>query len=309
MKRNILIVFLLACFPFWGNSQSDYRISPDVQKILFLGNSITYSGEYISFIETYLTLKYPERRIEYINVGLPSETVSGLSEPGHANGKFPRPDLKERLSRVLLQTKPDLVFANYGINDGIYLPFDADRFHKFQEGSIWMHDEVVKSGAKIIHLTPPIYDGPQAAIYDNVMDMYSNWLISRRYTHTWQVIDIHGPMQRQLKERKVQDSSFKFSKDGVHPGELGHWVMAKQILLSLGEKEVVQMGSPQEMVASFKNGEAVLELVQKRQTVTKDAWLSAIGHKRPGMNVGLSLKEARKKANEWEEHIRKLMVH
>ncbi|MCK5441130.1 MAG: SGNH/GDSL hydrolase family protein [Maribacter sp.] len=297
MKRNILIVFLLACFPFWGNSQSDYRISPDVQKILFLGNSITYSGEYISFIETYLTLKYPERRIEYINVGLPSETVSGLSEPGHANGKFPRPDLKERLARVLQQTQPDLVFANYGINDGIYLPIDANRFHKFQEGIDWMHTEVVKSGARIIHLTPPIYDGQQAAIYDNVMDIYSNWLISRRYTHTWQVIDIHGPMKRQLKERKGQDSSFKFSKDGVHPNEVGHWFMAQQVLFALGEKEVSKKTTIAEAISEYPMGERVLNLVHKKQAFTKNAWLSSIGHSRPGMSEGLPLNLALEKAD------------
>jgi len=33
---------------------------------------------------------------EILNLGLPSETVSGLSEPNHAGGAFPRPDLHER---------------------------------------------------------------------------------------------------------------------------------------------------------------------------------------------------------------------
>jgi len=296
MKKNIFIVFFLACFPFLGNSQSNLGISQDVQKILFIGNSITYSGEYISFIEAYLTLKYPERRIEYINVGLPSETVSGLSEPGHANGKFPRPDLKERLARVLQQVQPDLVFANYGINDGIYLPFNAYRFHKFQKGIDWMHTEVVKSGAKIIHLTPPIYDGQQAATYDNVMDIYSNWLISRKYTHTWEIIDIHDPMKRQLQERKVQDSSFKFSKDGVHPNEMGHWVMAQQILLALGEKEVSKKTTIDQAISEFPMGEKILNLVHKKQALTKNAWLSSIGHARPGMSEGLPLNLALEKA-------------
>lgn len=287
----------MACFLFWGNSQSNLGISPNVQKILFLGNSITYSGEYISYIETYLTLKYPERRIKYINVGLPSETVSGLSEPGHANGKFPRPDLKERLARVLQRTQPDLVFANYGINDGIYLPFDANRFHKFQEGIDWMHTEVEKSGAKIIHLIPPIYDGQQASVYDNVMDIYSYWLISRRYTHTWQVINIHGPMKRQLQERRAQDSSFQFSKDGVHPNEMGHWVMAQQVLLALGEKEVSKKTTIEQAISEYPMGERILNLVIKKQAFTKNAWLSSIGHNRPGMSEGLPLNLALEKAN------------
>ena len=58
-----------------------------------------------------------------INLGLPGETVTGLSEPGHP---FPRPNVHERFGRVLAGGKPDLVFACYGMNDGIYYPFSDD---------------------------------------------------------------------------------------------------------------------------------------------------------------------------------------
>src|SRR4051794_21696945 len=103
-----------------------------VNRVVFLGDSITYAGMYVEFIESYFITRYPERAIEFINVGLPSETVSGLTEEGHAGGQFPRPDLHERLGRVLKATKPDLVFAYYGMNDGIYLPLNEERFGKFR---------------------------------------------------------------------------------------------------------------------------------------------------------------------------------
>jgi lysophospholipase L1-like esterase len=97
---------------------------PGVERILFLGDSITYEGHYVDEFERFLFTQFPERHFEVIACGLPSETVSGLSEDGHADGKFPRPDLHERLERVLVEAKPQLVFANYGMNDGISLPFD-----------------------------------------------------------------------------------------------------------------------------------------------------------------------------------------
>ncbi len=309
MKKRIFIGCILFFTLCHGYSQNTITIPENSNKILFLGNSITYSGQYISYIETYLTLQYPNRKIEFINVGLPSETVSGLSEPNHANGKFPRPDLHERLHRILSQIKPDLVFTNYGMNDGIYMPFDNVRFQKFKEGIRWMHNLVIKSDALIIHLTPPVYDGSNAKVYDHVLDVYSNWLISQRDKVNWQVIDVHWPMKKLLEKKRRSSPSFKFAQDGVHPGELGHWVIAKQTLLSLDEKEVFHMEDPEEMLAYFVNGEAILELVEKRQALTKDTWLTTIGHKRPGMNVGLPLEEAQHKANEWEERIRKLMVN
>ena len=85
-----------------------------------LGDSITHSGHYISFIETRLRQDNDNRIPEIINLGLPSETCSGLSEPDHP---FPRPTVHERLDRALTKIKPDLVFACYGMNDGIYYPF------------------------------------------------------------------------------------------------------------------------------------------------------------------------------------------
>jgi lysophospholipase L1-like esterase len=176
------LFFLFCLIHAAGLSQAQSLFSPNIHRVVFLGNSITYAGGYVTYIEAYCRLLYPAQSIEFINVGLPSETVSGLSEEGHADGKFPRPDLHERLARVLSLTKPDLVFASYGMNDGIYLPFDKDRFRKFQDGINWLHDEVSKTGAQIIHLTPPVYDelkGDKKG-YALVLDRYSDWLLDQQ---------------------------------------------------------------------------------------------------------------------------------
>ena len=307
MKKRLFIGCILFFTLFPANSQSTITIPEEVDKILFLGNSITYSGQYISYIEAYLTLQYPERKLEFINMGLPSETVSGLSEPNHAQGKFPRPDLKERLHRILSKVKPDLVFANYGINDGIYLPFDDERFQKFKDGILWMHNEVVKTGADIIHLTPTVYDGIDANVYDNVMNIYSDWLISRRNTANWKIIDIHDPMKRQLQEQRLQNPKFTFAADGVHPNKNGHGVIAKQVLIDLGEDIASDSITIETAIASFENGKQVMELIEKRQAITKDAWLSAIGHKRPGMSQGITLEKAQQKTKQLEKQLYKLL--
>ena len=307
MKKRLFIGCILFFTLFPANSQSTITIPEEVDKILFLGNSITYSGQYISYIEAYLTLQYPERKLEFINMGLPSETVSGLSEPNHAQGKFPRPDLKERLHRILSKVKPDLVFANYGINDGIYLPFDDERFQKFKDGILWMHNEVVKTGADIIHLTPTVYDGIDANVYDNVMNIYSDWLISRRNTANWKIIDIHDPMKRQLQEQRLQNPKFTFAADGVHPNKNGHGVIAKQVLIDLGEDIASDSITIETAIASFENGKQVMELIEKRQAITKDAWLSAIGHKRPGMSQGIPLEKAQQKTKQLEKQLYKLL--
>ena len=283
------------------------QLDKKVQRIVFLGNSITYAGNYVTDVEAFIVTHYPGRHFEFINVGLPSETVSGLSEGGHADGKFPRPDLHERLQRVLNVTKPDLVFACYGMNDGIYLPFDEYRFQQFKNGINWLHEEVIKAGAKIVHVTPPVYDelnGRQTG-YAVVLDKYADWIISRRATGHWEVADLHYPMKSALEFNRKKAPTFSFAQDGVHPNEAGHWVMAKAILAWLGKRTTA--ANIQQAVAANKNGNELLNLVTQRQAFMKDAWLTAAGHLRPGMAAGLPLAEANTKAMLIEKQIRKLV--
>lgn len=285
-------------FLLWGMlttnliAQETYDIPPSAKKILFLGNSITYAGQYVDYVEAYLRLSHPDRDWDFINVGLPSETVSGLSEEGHAGGKFPRPDLHERLDRILDEIKPDLIFSNYGMNDGIYLPFDEERFEAYKQGQRKLHQKALAIGAKIIHSTPPVYDENKGAAYANVLDIYSSWLVSQRYTEKWEVIDLHWPMRKYQEDKRQNDPSFELAKDGVHPADLGHWLMARSVLLGIGEVKNLTEDNPQVVFSSWNQGLEVLALVKERQSITKDALLNLIGHKRPGMKKGLPWEEA-----------------
>ncbi len=272
--------------------------------ILFLGDSITHSGGYIAELETVLRLKFPKDSFRIINCGLPSETVSGLSEPNHAGGAFARPDLHERLSRVLAQVRPDIVFACYGMNDGIFLPFDETRFQAYQEGMRFLHRAVLERGAVVIHLTPPPYedlDGTHS-FYPEVIAREASWLVAQR-KEGWDVIDIYSPMETQLVEEKKKNASFHLAEDGVHPGRRGHELIALEISKTIG----IDDGKRETPLSSSKgNDSGRMELLNKvtgRQELLRDSWLTSTRHTRPGLPVGLPLDEAERKARELEVDI------
>ncbi len=304
LKIHFVVAFVIYTYLMPGISFAQ-PIAFANKRIVFLGNSITLAGTYVNDVETYLRVQYPGRKLEIINVGLPSETVSGLSEPGHADGKFPRPNLHERLAKVLEQTKPDLVFACYGMKNCIYMPFDTSRFQKFKEGINWLHDQVVETGARLIYLTPPDYDEVKGKSigYTNVLDRYADWILSRRCLSNWEVIDIHYPMKKYLQVHRKIDSTFALAPDGVHPSEAGHWIIAKQILLYLGWKKIAQSPCIIESLRSIPDAIALINLVSKRQYLLRDAWLSATKHLHPGLPVGLPLIEAQAKADELLQEI------
>lgn len=289
---------------------------PPEQRIVFLGDSITQGGTYVEFIEAALIAQYPDSDKIIIPLGLASETVSGLSEEGHAGGKFPRPDLHERLDRVLEKAKPQLVFACYGMNDGIYQPLGAVRTKAFQDGMKKLHEKVTATGARIVHLTPPVFDplpirakvvpadkvdgGHPFEKYNEVLDFYSDWLLDMRDKAKWEVLDIHGPMNAALAEKRKTDPNFSFAKDGVHPGPEGHLIMAHAVLDAWGLK-VKNEGTP-----DHPNGAAILAAIKRKHGILRPAWLSHVGHKRPGNAPGLPIEEAEAKAAAFDAEARKL---
>jgi lysophospholipase L1-like esterase len=306
MKARFALVFFCSFFVTNSFCQKVYPISKETEQILFLGNSITYSGQYIAFVETYYRLKHPYSSIEWLNLGLPSETVSGLSEDGHAGGAFPRPDLHERIDRVFDQIQPDIVFANYGMNDGIYLPLDNDRFNSYKDGIEWLNEKIHVVKADAVFLTPPIYDPMKGEAYANVLDNYSDWLISKKYTDSWKVLDLHWPMRKYLEKKREIEPEFYLAKDGVHPGEIGHWLMAKQILTFLGENPG-EYETFESVIQKYKNGQEILSLIFKKQVILRDAWLRSTGHLRPGLAEGLSHVEAKIQIEAIEKQVQTLL--
>ena len=313
---RLLLALLLLVAPLRA-AAADFL--PGVKRIVFLGDSITYSGQYVDAFETFLFLRFPDRKFEVINVGLPSETVSGLSEDGHAGGQFPRPDLHERLDRVLAKTKPDLIFACYGMNDGIYLPLDETRFAKFRDGMERLRAKAQAAGAEVIHLTPPTFhplaarnkpgaDGPPPAKtlggYNEVLDRYAAWLLEQR-AQGWRVIDLHGPMNAFIETQRKTNPDFVFANDGVHANDAGHALMAEQLLAGLSPAELDWWRKVQD-AEYFRTTRAkgFTEAIRKRGRILADAWLTDTGHTRPGMAKGLPLAEAQAKAAELEKQIR-----
>jgi lysophospholipase L1-like esterase len=280
------------------------------RRIVFLGDSITASGKYVAYFDAWLQTRKFEPLPKVIDAGLSSETVSGLSEEGHAGGKFPRPDLHERLDRVLAATKPDLVFACYGINCGIYQPFDDERLAAYQRGYRLLKDKVEAAGAKLIVITPPFYDDRKKKAgefsYNAVLDRYAEWLVSQR-EQGWQVIDLHSAMTREMAARRATTPDFTFQPDAVHPNDAGHWFMATQLIAWFGDTKSAAVETPQAMLELHHVPPAVLDIVQRRVNVLRDAYVAAAGHKRPGVAKGLPIAEAEAKYDELTIELRALL--
>ncbi len=244
------------------------------KRVMILGDSITQDGTYVSYLEYFLAKCHPGKSFDIINVGLASETASGLSEAGHAGGAFPRPCVHERLQRALDAVKPQMVVACYGMNDGIYQPYSEANMTAFQDGITKLADGCRAAGSRVILVTPPVFEG---GAYDEVLSKFSEWEVAHPPKGVIAVADLHTAMGKARAQRRREAPEFRLTNDNVHPGELGHVVMAQSILQGLGIP--MPQGTAEELLTSA-HGDPLFSLVCKHRSTRSNGWLNHIGYTR-----------------------------
>ena len=295
------------------------RYAPNPENILFLGNSITYGGRYVDYIETAFILQEQAHEIRVMDLGLSSETVSCLSELDHP---FPRPCVLGRLEASLDSIHPDQLVACYGMNCGIYHPLDSGRFAAFQQGIETLIQSCQKRGISLTLLTPPPFAGtlveefpapdslgysykapfPQ---YDAVLRSYADWILGLEGTAGVQVVDIRTPLLDHLDQSYTE-------RDVIHPNATGHAIIAESILDTWYRPifpQILDTGFDQ--TQEDEVWQSVEQRVRKEREIYDRAMLSHIGHDHPGIGKkALPLAEATEELGrlekELEEHLKEV---
>jgi len=188
--------------------------------------------------------------------------------------------------------KPEVVFACYGINDGIYQPLDEARFKAFQDGVNKLLDQCQAAGVKQVYLvTPPIYDATTKQgefNYDSVMTAYAGWEMQLKRPGLT-VIDLHAAM------RKARDARTEvFSRDRIHPGDDGHLLMARTILAGAG------VATP-DVAAKDAMADPLFKAVDQLRKYRAAKWMAHVGYTRERVVAPTPLADA-------EEQVAKLQA-
>ena len=148
--------------------------------------------------------------------------------------------------------------------------------------------------------------------HDENLARYSAWLVARR-ADGWEVVDLHGPFRAALDERRAHDPAFYFAKDGVHPGREGLWVMAREILRQGFGAQLDGIAEAEDLFPA--RGAEIRALVRERMIVRFNAWMTQIGHQRPGVpgapgaKPGPTVAEANATAADLTQKIQRLVAN
>jgi lysophospholipase L1-like esterase len=227
----------------------------DGDRVVFLGDSITEQRLYTTYIEAYALTRYPHWKLWFRNVGWGGDT-SWLRQRSHPDEAklFAADDstqqrmvedaVKHGLERDVLPLKPSLVTIKFGMNDHSYQPFREDIFKAYVRSQTELTEVLKRGGARVAFLTPqPIEDkrpDPDQDARNQSLRKFSDGLKAVAAKEGASFVDQFDPyMQMLLRERPNNANGFVGGGDAVHPGPIGHTVMAWAILKGLGAPALV----------------------------------------------------------------------
>lgn len=243
MKTSVLsAAFALCALP--SIAAMPFR---DGETVVFLGDSITQQGRYVKYVTDFYFLRYPDRKIRFVNAG-----ISGNSAYG---GRF-------CLKADVEPYSPTTVSIMYGMNDAsaggkYYLGYpsrpDMDRRMRVLDNYISNMEKLADAirefapKCRIVQITPSIYDDTAANPsrdmnpgWNSMIGLYSEYLRYAASTGRWEVCDVNAPMSAYNRVRQMKDPAFTIvGSDRVHPLEHGAFFMAWRYLVDQGVDPVV----------------------------------------------------------------------
>jgi lysophospholipase L1-like esterase len=243
---NPLLFFLLFSHAVCLNSPAPRTQSVPVpalqagQTVVFLGNSITWQNLYTATIEQYFAVRYPQKKIRFINRGVRGDTAA---------------EAIARLERDVVPDRPDVVLVMLGMNDGGYKGFNRGLLKLYlqnMENLVGLLKK--KTKATIVLITPTCVDpvDTNTRRYNPMLEAMAGGVVELGSKLRVPVIDLFLFFSGKLQEAKGKSPPVRFMLDPVHPGPAGHLVIAHHLLTFLDP----QPAALKSIVVDLKEGQA-----------------------------------------------------
>ena len=211
----------------------------DGDVIVFLGDELTEAAQprtsynFPTLVETFLTVRYPDRRLSFINAGWSHDTAAraGL-----------------RLERDVLAHGPTVVVICLGLNDPAYEPFTEERLAAFGRDLRTLVTRCRAAGARTWLISPPSIEedrGQRARIvrdqrrsfadlgaigYHETLGRYGETVRDVAAETQSGFVDWYTQSARIRRRLRRHQRSFGFTRDGRLPLARGHALVAAALL-------------------------------------------------------------------------------
>jgi lysophospholipase L1-like esterase len=252
--------------------------------VVFYGDSITAQRLYTKDVEEFLLTRYPTLHLSFVNAGVPGDSVSG----GYAG------TMAERVQRDVAPFHPAMITVMLGMNDGGWGYGGAGVEPNFQKGYRALLDALRKAApnAALTLICPTPYDeithGTDFPGYARVIDKLAadvpamGTQLQALGDKDVVIADFHRPVTEALEktEKEFPQLAPLMIPDRIHPGEIGHWIMAAALMSAWHVNPVVSR-----VVLNGSKG----EVIEKDRTAVTSVERSETGLKWTELDEALPL--------------------
>ena len=193
-------------------------------RVVFLGDSITEQYQYSTYLELYLTTRFPDGNMTFINAGIGGDTASGGAN---------------RFKGHVLDEKPTAVTINFGMNDGGYGKFNPGANKNFVEKSEAMLKMAKDAKVRVALLSPNAVDRrnkSNGAEYVETQKQFYAPLKDLAAKYDFPFVDQYAITKAATDKMEKDDPKAEKAKpyyDGFHTSPPGGMLMAHAILTGL----------------------------------------------------------------------------
>ena len=217
---------LLVLVPMSLTSAANFALR-DGDTVVFLGDSITAARSYGKMVENYTLLRFPQRKVRFVNAGIGGDTAAG--------------GLK-RIERDVFAHKATVLIVAFGTNDigwGVY----ADDEHKqtYLNAVKGIVSECRRRDVRVYICSAAVTGADPEKSEESFLQKMCDEGMALSKSLGGDAIDVQRTM-REIQKRVVQsNANIKDSSkhntmhlaDGTHLNELGQFAMAYAILKGL----------------------------------------------------------------------------
>jgi lysophospholipase L1-like esterase len=189
---------------------------------VFLGDSITEQYQYSTYIELYLTTRFPDWKIFFLNAGIGGDTANGGAN---------------RFQRHVLDEKPTAVTIDFGMNDGGYGAFNEQKNAVYVKKTNEMLEAAKKAGVRVALISPNAVDWRKKEnlkVYLETQKQFYAPLKEIAQAHGAPFVDQYAVTRAVLEKLVSEDAkAVQPFPDGVHTSAAGGLLMAHTILTGL----------------------------------------------------------------------------
>ena len=197
-------------------------------RIVFLGDSITEQYQYSTDIELYLTTRFPDWDLTFLNAGIGGDTATGGAH---------------RFANHVLAEKPTAVTIDFGMNDGGYGAFDQGRFDNYVKNTEVMLKAAKDAGVRVALISPnavEVRTAPNLKTYLETQKQFYAPLKDLAEKYQVPFVDQYAVTRAVMEKIAADNAPVKaFPGGGVHTGPGGGLLMAHTILVGLKAPAVV----------------------------------------------------------------------